>query len=544
MTPWARTTAIFLAGSLGLLAASGVFAFHRESGFIYLANGDRSVCTGPSCWANATFIDLIDPARFRYLTLRATIFLNTLLVPSSIRDTTPASNPPPFDGRTAGRFRGTIVAAGEISGYAATLFDSPPITFHPASASECAGRVTAPYTGCIKGETTRLISCDLLTLLDQTGSKKARCRIPDPATTPGGIPPMYGMYRDTAPVYKVTGPTTRQLTPRITCAVAASGTEVTCDWQAGTEDGVYEVEVRREVNNLTWRGRRVVAFDPPPLGPQFFGRPPTPMTMVTTARVPFGLVPNLTVSNVSWTPAAPLIGRRVTFTATVFNSGSAEAGPTQTRLQVDTGADRSFDTGPVDRATPAILPRGTQTVRWDDVWTAGPKSNIVQVCADATNAVNELYESDNCVPAQVFVDAPPEVTVTAPATAQVGQAYAATARVTDVGGNMVYFAMYQADPTTCPPETLAAFPDQPPACAQVKRGPFILPIGFANYSSTLRVTPTQNGDSLVYAAARDTNYPAYPEVYGKARTRVGNPPSPTPPPPLGVPRGVLRELPP
>jgi len=148
-------------------------------------------------------------------------------------------------------------------------------------------------------------------------------------------------------------------------------------------DGGKEGEIIR-VNPLT----RDLVVGTNCYGTWLFGPP-------TTAP---GNGPDLVVTNITWTPAAPKGGETVTFTATVKNNGTAATAPTE-------GFNVKFSVAGEDILSAAhsgSLAAG-QTAQLTGTWTARAGSQPVTALVDPDNGVAETNETNNTQGATVIV---------------------------------------------------------------------------------------------------------------------------------------------
>lgn len=103
--------------------------------------------------------------------------------------------------------------------------------------------------------------------------------------------------------------------------------------------------------------------------------------------------PDLISENLTHSPPEPMAGTSMNFQGTVKNQGGP-AGASQTRLRIDVGNNGSWDVTPPNNATGALAKGATETETWSNVWTAVLGTHAFEICADATNVVNEAPPPD------------------------------------------------------------------------------------------------------------------------------------------------------
>ena len=149
--------------------------------------------------------------------------------------------------------------------------------------------------------------------------------------------------------------------------------------------------------------------------------------------------PDLVISAVTLSPAAPKVGDAVTITATVKNQGSL-ATPSGTSY----ATSFVIDGNPVGQSvvdTNAIPVGGIRTET--ATWTATTGSHSLVVTADSANQITELFENNNVNTSTISTTAldtsPPTFTATpltlSPATTPIVGIVAITANVSDIGTN-------------------------------------------------------------------------------------------------------------
>ena len=120
------------------------------------------------------------------------------------------------------------------------------------------------------------------------------------------------------------------------------------------------------------------------------------------------LAPDLTVTNITWSPSDILPGDTVTFTVTVKNIGK---GNTTRNFYLRFEIDGSF----VGRkeVLDGLTANESLSVSWN--WTASPGNHSVKAIADEYNSVNESNETNNVLTKTLpIIPAPPEVTILSP----------------------------------------------------------------------------------------------------------------------------------
>ncbi|MFH1652250.1 MAG: CARDB domain-containing protein [Chloroflexota bacterium] len=112
---------------------------------------------------------------------------------------------------------------------------------------------------------------------------------------------------------------------------------------------------------------------------------------------------DLVINSVSWTPESPAAGETVTFTVTVSNQGSGEAGASRATYYVDDAEMSSAE-------VPGIGPGATETVTF--TWTAAVNSPGIRFALDSSDTLAESDETNN-EKSFVFAPAVPDLTVSA-----------------------------------------------------------------------------------------------------------------------------------
>src|SRR3989344_1616789 len=88
-------------------------------------------------------------------------------------------------------------------------------------------------------------------------------------------------------------------------------------------------------------------------------------------------------------------GQAATFSAAVRNLGTLSFLQTQTRLRLDLGNNGSYDLTLANQTTGGLLAGYFEDESWTG-WTAVAGTHKFEVCADATGAINEANEDNNC----------------------------------------------------------------------------------------------------------------------------------------------------
>ncbi len=327
-------------------------AFHNTQ------NGELDVtrsCSGTHCtildyWSTTDQQgNLIAPVK-----LHATLSMDTILkAPASLAATCAAGETLTIP----------IEASGEITGAGSAFYDTPPINFKPQGVFQA-------------------MTAGLTQACSSTGPDySARCR--ELLNNP-----IEGTWADS---WTISGATAGS----VVCSSNAAGTTATCVVAPGTE-GTITAQLAREVRDPRWkldntesRMGRMVKTQSPPL-------PYAKMVSATQIICTPPATPNLSVSAVSVLPTKPIHNDGISVNATVENQGTATAVASISRLRFDKDADGSWDVGPFNVDTTALAASGTTSATWIGAWTAPAGIHRVEVCADATNAVVESDEHDNC----------------------------------------------------------------------------------------------------------------------------------------------------
>ena len=96
--------------------------------------------------------------------------------------------------------------------------------------------------------------------------------------------------------------------------------------------------------------------------------------------------PDLTVEMVTWSPEIPLVGDTVTFTLTIKNQGSSQAGSSRVAYYID-------DTYQASTHVNQINPGDTATRTF--AWTAQAGSHAIKAVTDSDMSVTESDETNN-----------------------------------------------------------------------------------------------------------------------------------------------------
>ena len=129
-----------------------------------------------------------------------------------------------------------------------------------------------------------------------------------------------------------------------------------------------------------------------------YGSESTEWTDIYSFTTPVCAAPaDLVISANSYSPSSPIAGDSMSFSGTVKNQGGSQAAASKTRLRIDIGNNGSYDVLPANQSTGVLNPGATETETWSNVWTATAGTHKYQICADATGAVAESNEGNNCV---------------------------------------------------------------------------------------------------------------------------------------------------
>ncbi|MDO8486683.1 MAG: CARDB domain-containing protein [Candidatus Curtissbacteria bacterium] len=112
---------------------------------------------------------------------------------------------------------------------------------------------------------------------------------------------------------------------------------------------------------------------------------------------------DLVIDSVSFSPSTVQEGQAVSFSALLRNAGSGTANPSSTRLRIDFDSNGTWDFTSGFIPTSFLAAGGTQTISWNNIWTAVVGNHKVEVCADATGVVNESNNDNNCKTEQITV---------------------------------------------------------------------------------------------------------------------------------------------
>jgi hypothetical protein len=149
-------------------------------------------------------------------------------------------------------------------------------------------------------------------------------------------------------------------------------------------------------------------------------------------------LPNLYSFNVSQT-GTPTVGSAIGATGWVGNNGAANAGASNTRYTVVNNSTGTTVFTFNDVPTLSINAGGSTSLNTSNTWTATAGTYYIRQCADATNAVVESNEGDNCAnAASTFTVTNPQPdlapsSVSPVGTLQVGNTIRASTLVTNMG---------------------------------------------------------------------------------------------------------------
>lgn len=343
---------------LSLMGAQGTLAYHASAPGA-IDSGSRT-CVGSHCtiidWWSGIF-NLIDAQiGGAQIDLHATLTMDTALRA-------------PITGIAANCSAGETItipidASGEIIGAGEAFYDSPPIHFLPN------GVVRAIVDGlsyACKGTRLDRAHCDELF-----------------------THPIEGTWADS---WTVTG-------GNVQCSTNTAGTLGTCTIPPGTQ-GNSTVSLTRAVDNPTWKhfdavANRELVFTSWLKRNDSTGKPYATMTSSAQINCPPPAAPNLSVTATSLLPAAPAHDDPLSLNATIQNSGTGPAGASVSRLRFDENVTGTWNVGPFDVNSAALVVNGTVDAPWIGIWAAPGGTHRLQVCADATNVVAESNEADNC----------------------------------------------------------------------------------------------------------------------------------------------------
>ncbi len=117
--------------------------------------------------------------------------------------------------------------------------------------------------------------------------------------------------------------------------------------------------------------------------------------------ISFPRLPDLIVESITWSPRMPSISDNITFTATVQNKGSAQAGPFAIYFYIDEVFSGS-------QAIPELKVESRVLKTFN--WIAGAGSHIIKAVADFDDEVVESDENNNVTTANLTFAGPPEPT--------------------------------------------------------------------------------------------------------------------------------------
>lgn len=267
-----------------------------------------------------------------------------------------------------------ITSGGEIIGVGGAYWDSPPIFFLP--------------NGLVRAITDGIsTSCT-----DVTGSGSG---LSCPADwTARDMEPVESTWTDS-------WTTSGVVSGSVNCSSDAAGKIGTCAVAAGTTGNNIRVTLERVVPQFEWKQ------------PQSWGGAPMePAKLVSTVPLTChgSKAPNLQIEalTIKRTP----VPQHTDYSAidvdhTVTNNGNAVAPASVTSLRFDNGADGTWEIGPFTTPTATLPAAGSVPLAWPNVWQAYAGPHRVEVCADATNVVDESNEMDNCRILSFTVQNPP-----------------------------------------------------------------------------------------------------------------------------------------
>ncbi len=146
-------------------------------------------------------------------------------------------------------------------------------------------------------------------------------------------------------------------------------------------------------------------------------------------------LPDLIVTGITTSPASPIVGDAVTFTATVQNQGAAAGAPGTVTFSVD-GTQVSASAN----NTTALAANGTIPMSGIATWTATSGTHTILANVDSNNTTTESNESNNTYSTSLTVTpvSQPDLIVTgittSPASPNPGDAVTFTATVKNQGG--------------------------------------------------------------------------------------------------------------
>lgn len=338
--------------TLGLLVAPVASAWHTNDTIT-----ESKSCSGPHCtiigfwqaWAGDRPPNFLLASSVGKISLHGTASLYTSL---SAPATGIVAN------CEAGEtFEVPIQASGEIVGAGKAFWDSPPIQFQPQ------GLVRAITDGIP-------FSCEL----GPDGEGQARC-------AREFNKPIEGEWHDTWTTAGLTGGS-------VVCTTEDHGKAATCVVAPGTT-GAPRIALSRSVNSMFWQ-----------IGDPQFRIQPAVLPAVLTSSAPLvcraAMAPNLTIEAISIFPNNPDTSEPIDVNAVIANTGNQNVAATVSQVRFDEGADGSWNVGPLDVQTGAIALNQTEVARWVNAWQPPTGTHRVEVCADATNTVQEANEADNC----------------------------------------------------------------------------------------------------------------------------------------------------
>jgi subtilase family serine protease len=139
------------------------------------------------------------------------------------------------------------------------------------------------------------------------------------------------------------------------------------------------------------------------------------------------LMPDIAITNVTWTPLDTPVGAEVTFNVFVQNLGTLQAGSSRLTFYVD-GTDSGFT------YISSLDPGATVTEPF--TWTATPGSHTIKVAADTNDEIQEIDEANNI---KVVSLPPPDLIMQdvtySPSDAAMGETVTVTATISNQGSS-------------------------------------------------------------------------------------------------------------
>ena len=113
-----------------------------------------------------------------------------------------------------------------------------------------------------------------------------------------------------------------------------------------------------------------------------------------------GYMPDLTVTNITWSPTSPVEGNSVYFTATVKNSGN---GSTPNGIPINVNFAIGSTVVSSGSSSSSLASNGTVNITATAPWTAVAGTNTVTATVDPSNTIAELNETNNTYSASCVV---------------------------------------------------------------------------------------------------------------------------------------------